>query len=614
VCGIAGIVGAPPDPGLLQRMADTMRNRGPDGEGTWIEGDAGLAFRRLAIIDLHERSNQPLHLGSLHLVFNGELYNYRELRAELAGRGHSFETEGDGEVLLHAWREWGEGALERFDGMFAFAVWDAHERRLTLACDPFGEKPLYWTRGGPRLLFASELEALLLDPDVPRRPEHEALARYVARDEMPAPERSFFEGVWRLPAAHVLRFAGGRVETARYWRPRRVDVPADPREAARELRGLLLDSVRLRLRSDVPVGTSLSGGLDSSAVVALSAELAGDHRRHAFTARFPGFDRDEWRYAQEAARGAGVVEHYAVEPRAEELLDDLPRLVRDHEEPVRSSSIYAQWRVMEAAREAGVTVLLDGQGADELLAGYRHLWGPAVRSLPLREAAGAVARDRSLVAPVALSLGYERLPGPAARAYRRLAASPYADRSVVAEAARGAALYGAGPLALDGAGAGDGAAATPLGRALLRDTFALSLPPLLRYADRSSMAHSREVRLPYLDRRLAEFALSMPAGWIYRGGRSKWILRAAVADAVPRSIVERRDKIGFETPQHRWLHEPAFMARLGEVLLDPAARARGLYRAKNVERDVSEGRWRDVDAIWRALNAELWLRELVERR
>ncbi|MDQ3768403.1 MAG: asparagine synthase (glutamine-hydrolyzing), partial [Actinomycetota bacterium] len=379
MCGIAGTVGTRPHPPALARMAGAMVHRGPDGEGAWHDERAGLAFRRLAIIDLHERSSQPMHLGALHLVFNGEIYNYVELREELRGLGHAFVTEGDGEVLLHAWAQWGEGALDRVNGMFAFAVWDEARGRLILATDPFAEKPLFFARtSGGGLAFASDVRALReLDPEL-GRPDEQALRDFVALGTLPSLPATAYAGVSRLPGAHLGRWEAGRLELRRYWEPRRVAVPADPGEAAAHLRALLTDSVRLRLRSDVPVGTSLSGGLDSSIIAALCAQLAPDGVRHAFTATFPGFERDEWPYAQQAAGAARVACHHAVRPRAGELLDDLEALVADQEEPFPSTSIYAQWRVMRAAREAGVIVLLDGQGADELFAGYPASTGAAL--------------------------------------------------------------------------------------------------------------------------------------------------------------------------------------------------------------------------------------------
>jgi asparagine synthase (glutamine-hydrolysing) len=606
MCGIAGTVGGrPPEPSLLERMAATMAKRGPDGQGVWHDEAAGLAFRRLAIIDLHERSSQPMHLDNLHLVFNGEIYNYLEVRDTLRGLGREFRTEGDAEVLLHAWAEWGHGALDRLNGMFAFAVWDDRTRRLTLCSDPFGEKPLYYALApSGRLVFGSEIKAVLQDPDVEVRADGSALRAYIAHNVVPHVQRSYFAGIQRLPGGHLLRLEDGRPIVERWWRPGRVDVPGVREEAAGELRALLLDAIRLRLRSDVPVGTSLSGGLDSSLVVMLSAELAGDHRRHAFTARFPGFERDEWAYAADVARAAGVLEHHAVEPRPKEVLADLERLVLDHEEPVGSLSVYAQWRVNAAAREAGVVVLLDGQGADELFGGYAIAAGFAMRSAgpaaTLRELrAGGVDAGRQL----ALALGSELLRGPLRRAYRRRSASRYARPEIANDASLGE------PASPEAWIAGE---PDPLRRELLREALVTSLPQLLRYADRSSMAKSREVRLPFLDRRIADFAFSVPAGWLWSAGTSKGLVRDAGGGVVPDTVLARLDKVGFEPPQGRWLREPGFRARIGEVLLDPAARARDLYDSAAVETDLAAGIWRDPEGIWRALNAELWLRELVE--
>jgi asparagine synthase (glutamine-hydrolysing) len=579
---------------VLARMASTMAHRGPDDEGIWTDGIVGLAFRRLAVIDLDPRSNQPLHHEGLHLVFNGEIYNYRELRDDLRAAGHRFRTEGDGEVLLHAWREWRESSLDRLNGMFAFAVWDEHERTLTLAADPFGEKPLYYRESDEGLIFGSDVRALIEVDSGIGAPNDAVLELFVARNLMPAPGESFFAGVRRLPAAHVLRWRGGHTTLRRYWHPARVQVPARYDDAVTELRSLLLDSIRLRLRSDVPVGTSLSGGIDSSAVVALSAQLGRDHRRHAFTATFPGYERDEWTYAHEVATVAEVVEHHAVEPRAEDLADDLEALVRDHEEPFGSTSIYAQWRVMRAARDAGVIVLLDGQGADELFGGYPWMTGvAAVSSGPSSVAralgAGGPWRDSAVRA-----LGGAYLPKPIAQRLRRRSASPYVASEVIDDTL---VFWPTAPAFASG---------SIMRRELLLETFVTSLPPLLRYADRSSMAHAREVRLPYLDRRVAEFALSLPTDFLCHRNVTKRILRDAARGFVPDRILARGEKIAFEPPERRWLSTPAWRERVAAVLLDPATLARGVYDAGAIEQDLRAGSWRDHGAIWRAFCAETW--------
>jgi asparagine synthase (glutamine-hydrolysing) len=598
VCGIGGTIGGgPPDPDVLARMAAAMAHRGPDGQGVWHDGVAGLAFRRLAIIDLDARSDQPLHLGPWHLVFNGEVYDYRERRAELEALGHTFVTEGDGEVLLHAWAEWGEQALERINGMFAFAIWHEQRRELTLCSDPFGEKPLYWCRDGERLAFASDIRALRTAVPSLGAANPAALGRYLARGLMPPIDDSFFAGVNRLPGAHLLRFANGREHVVRYWTPQAVEVPADYPDAVARLRDLLVDSIRLRLRSDVPVGTSLSGGVDSSAVAALAGRLEADATRHAFTASFPGFERDEWRYAEQVATTAGVVEHHRVLPTVDELARDLDALVRDQEEPFGSLSIYAQWRVNQAAHEAGVTVLLDGQGGDELFAGYAGIRGWALRAQGPRAVGRALLAGGSDRRDLLTALGAERLPRASAHRHRRRLVTPYAAPDVADAAVRVEPPQPAG-----------GAGSSPLRRELLRQSFHTSLPMLLRYADRNSMAHSREVRLPLLDRRIAEFALSAPPAFLVGAGATKRILRDAVADVVPAAVLARRDKVGFEPPQARWLQAPALRERARDVLLDRETRSRGLYDIAAIEADARAGAWRDPTGLWRALNLELWLR------
>jgi asparagine synthase (glutamine-hydrolysing) len=598
MCGIAGMVGTrSPDGAKLGEMATAMAHRGPDAQGIWCDETAGLAFRRLAIIDLDPRSDQPLHLESLHLVFNGEIYNYRELRDELRGLGHAFATEGDGEVLLHAWNEWGEDALARVNGMFAFAVWDDRRRSLTAGCDPFGEKPLFWSEAGGELVFASDVRALLTVAPGLSAPRTDALAPYLARGLMPAIEDSFFAAVQRLPGGHLLRQVDGRTSVHRWWQPERADVPDRYEDAVACLRELLVDSVALRLRSDVPVGTSLSGGVDSSAVLSLMAQISADSTRHAFTARFPGFGRDEWRYASVAADHAGVTEHHAVEPRGDALLDDLNQLIVSHEEPVGSSSIYAQYCVMRAAREAGVTVLLDGQGADELFGGYRGIPGWAARAGGPMQMIRALARRGTERRDVLLSLGSERLPRSVAVRHRLRMCSPYASPDA-AHAAAGIDVPEVDWARDRG----------PLTRELAREATYTSMPALLRYADRNSMAHAREVRLPFLDRRVADFAFSLPAAFLYRDGVSKRVLRDAVRDRVPAEILAPRDKVGFETPEAQWLATPRAVATAADVLLDDGVLSAPLLNRDALAADVRSGRWRDPNGVWRALNLELWLR------
>jgi asparagine synthase (glutamine-hydrolysing) len=550
------------------------------------------------VIDLDHRSDQPLHLGPWHLVFNGEIYNYRELREELRRLGHVFDTEGDGEVLLHALAEWEDAALERVNGMFAVALWHEERKELLCARDPFGEKPLYWAEKADGIVFGSEIAALLKAfPELCVVNEN-AVAPYLGLGLMPPIAESFFAKIEQLPAAHLLRVVEGRPRVQRYWCPRPVEVPDTYSQAASTLRELLTDSIRLRLRSDVAVGTSLSGGIDSSAVVGLVSRIAEDHRRHAFTARFPGFERDEWTYAQAVAESAGITRHHEVLPTAEGLVQDLSDVVGSQGEPFGSASIYAQWCVMRAAHEAGITVLLDGQGADELFGGYPSAIGWALRSQGIGAMMrGLVSRTERANLALAMQGGRLRVPKLLVRAYRRRQTAPYVATEISETVARLAR-----PLTPEAEGF-----RAPLARELLRQSFHTSLPDLLRYADRNSMAHSREVRLPFLDRRVAEFALSLPAEFLYRGGVTKAILREAVKGLVPAEVLARRDKIGFEPPEATWFAEPRFITKVSEVLLDRKALARGIYNRQDIEEDLRAGAWRDPRGIWRALNLELWL-------
>jgi asparagine synthase (glutamine-hydrolysing) len=595
MCGIAGVAGiGADDVESLGRMAGAMVHRGPDEQGIWTDGRVGLAFRRLAIIDLDERSNQPQHLGPLHLVFNGEIYNYVELRDELRNLGHAFTTEGDCEVLLHAWAEWGERALDRANGMFAIALWDESDDCLTLAVDRFAEKPLFFHERPGRLVFGSDVRALRAADRSIGVPDHEAVDRFTALAVMPVLPRTFFADVRRLPGSFIARWDGQRLSLRRWWEPSRVEVPTEPQEAASQLRALLTDSVAIRLRSDVAVGTSLSGGVDSSAIAALSAELGPDVNRHAFTATFSGFERDEWRFASTVAEAVPNLQHHAVRPDSTGLLEDLQQLVIAQEEPVGGTSIYAQWCVMRAARETGVTVMLDGQGADEMFGGYRVTRGWALRSMGALPALRGLRAERDVMESLAIAYVSRLAPKQVAVRYRLRMASPYVDDARALAAARWE------PPPADWRE--DGSA---LRHELLMQAFRTTLPQLCRYADRDSMAFGVEVRLPFLDHRIVEFGLSAAPGLLYREGVTKRVLRDAVRGLVPDVVLDRRDKVGYETPESVWLRQPEMRDRVASVLLDPGSNT-GILQSE-VERDLAQERWRDANAIWRALNVELWL-------
>jgi asparagine synthase (glutamine-hydrolysing) len=618
VCGICGIVafGRPAEAGVVADMARLLEHRGPDGKGSFAAADVALGARRLAIIDLSSAGDQPFASddGTLQLIHNGEIYNYRELRRELESNGHRFRSATDTEVILAAYADWGTRCVERFNGMWAFALWDSRHRRLFCSRDRFGVKPFYYRFDGRRFVFASELKAFAADPATRLAPNPTAVREYLEQAYADHTDETFFVGIRRLPAAHSLTVDADGLRIVRYWELEPREPPAD---AASALRQLFLDSVGLRLRSDVPVGTALSGGLDSSAIAvavdhlfrsdAASAASRGT-RQPTFTVYFdvPGFD--ERPYAR------AVVEKAAAEPHwitfgADDLVADLPAIVRAQDEPFGSTSIAAGWYVMRAAGQAGVRVMLDGQGGDEVLAGYRALLGFHLADLlaerRLRRLGSEVAAFRDMHGAFALLTAVSR-PFASEGLTRRVRSRVRAGGALVHPELRA----GATPAALDGAGF-----STRLRRHQQLMVTRRGLPELLRYEDRNSMAHSVEARVPFLDYRLVELAFSFASDELIRGGRTKDVLRRALVDLLPPAVVDRRDKLGFVTPERQWLR-----GRLGELAADVfASRSfaeRGFVSAAAARKRLDRHRRGDIDAgmeLWRALNLELWAREFIDR-
>ncbi len=573
MCGIFGILDgrAPVNDAQARAALRQMEHRGPDGEGVWTRrGQASphvlLGHRRLSILDLTEAAAQPMETADRRLVvtFNGEIYNFVEVRDELTALGHRFRSTGDTEVLLHAYREWGPACLDRFNGMFAFAVWDEEKRTLFAARDRFGEKPFHYAfdPDAGRFAFASEVKALAVLPWVDLDLDDRALYRWAAFKEMAGSEQTLWRGVRRLPAAHrmVLRWTGEGwdLRTERWWDidlSREADIPFE--EAARRFREIFEDGIRLRLRSDVPVGTSLSGGLDSSAVVCQIHALGAAGGQKTFTARMSDPALDEGHHVAEVLSRTGI-EGHAVWPSAAVLREVFTCLCRHMEEPFRSTTQFAQHLVMRLAAENGITVLLDGQGADEMLAGYTPYYQYLLyASLSeerkfaelLREGRGYRARyGRALPITVRAALG-RAFPG--LRSLRRRVTLREGSEAGVrvpwgisgewahARAEEEYRRETEGPRDL-------------LTRRLHFDSTRGPLQELLRYGDRNSMAFSRELRQPFLDHRLAELVFSLPREHKLRMGESKRVLREAFRELVPDSILARKDKLGYVTPWDPW--------------------------------------------------------------
>lgn len=623
MCGIAGFVNAdtlPADRGLLERMTATIRHRGPDGDGFYLDGPVALGNRRLAIIDV-EGGAQPLadEDGSTWVTYNGELYNECALRDELRARGHRYRTQTDTESLVHLYEEHGPDFVERLNGMFALALWDRRRSRLVLARDRMGQKPLYYAldaRGG--LVFGSEAKAVLAHPEASRRLDPGGLARYLFYEYVPAPG-SIWDGIKKLPPAHLLIWEGGRVTIRRYWQaplPTREALDFD--EEAGRFWSAFRDAVARHRRSEVPLGVFLSGGVDSSSVAAALAETEPAASVRTFSIGFEDPTFDESAHARAVARHLGT-EHHERTFSAATVLELLPEVATWLDEPFGDASILPTHLLSRFARER-VTVVLGGDGADELLAGYptfaaeraaglfrrlpgpaRALAGAAVGSLPVDH--GNFSLDFKLKqflkgASEPLALAHQRWLGSfsGSEIARLLAAPPMID--VEAEHLGRAARLAVG--------------ADPLTRslALYQDTY---LPDdILTKVDRASMACSLEVRAPFLDADLVDRVSMLPSIFKYGRGQTKRLLKRSAAGRLPPSTLERPKK-GFGIPVARWLRGP--LSGLLDDLLGPDRLARqGIFRPEEVARRVREHRNGTRDhrkPLWTLLMFQLWHRHWI---
>jgi asparagine synthase (glutamine-hydrolysing) len=624
MCGIAAIVGAGlPSEEELEPALDLLAHRGPDDRGTWRGDGVWLGSRRLAILDLSPRGHQPMRLEpSLTCVHNGEIYNYVELRRELEAAGHRFRTTTDTEVLLHAYQQWGEDCVHRLNGMWAFVIWDERTRQAFFARDRFGVKPFYYAMVPGAWAMASEPKALLrLWPQL-RRANLSMLYRLLAEKRLDLREQSFYEDIRSLAPGHLGRVAPGDPAPAiRAWYrlpdPGAATDGGTLDEDAARLGELLGDAVKIRLRSDVPVGVTLSGGLDSTAILQ-EAHLGADGRERlsAYTAIYGPSDdgQDEWPWALEAARGLGNVRLERVAAASGDWLEILRRIVWHMDGPGYSPAVFPLWRIMERARRDGVPVLLEGQGADELLGGYLH-----------HRAAAFV--DDLLRVPTRHGAAHARAALLAVREARHSGSVKrfLADAAIAADARAGAIEKRRIGLraALDPGFAACANASPPskrpettdrLTRRLVDDFSSRTLPGFLHYGDAISMAHSIEVRLPFLDVRLVEFAMGLPPERKVALGQTKAVLREHLRRRGQPRIADRRDKRGFPTPANRWLAENDG-ALLRDILLDPGARTAPLVRRRSLERLIDRhvaGRYAAGDQLYALVAAELWMQECID--
>ncbi|MFC4263214.1 asparagine synthase (glutamine-hydrolyzing) [Ferruginibacter yonginensis] len=568
MCGIAGILSPQKQlvqlP-LLQKMADSLAHRGPDGEGFWINPfqQVGLAHRRLAIIDLSAAANQPMPYNERYtIVYNGEIYNYKEIKIDLQKAGYHFKTNSDTEVIIAAYDFYKDACVKYFDGMFAFAIWDEQTKVLFCARDVFGEKPFYYFIDKNIFAFASEMKALWAI-GINKIPDEKMMLNYLSLgyvQNAANKSQTFFKDIFALLPAHTATF---NMLTMQLHLHKYRDINKENSikiseiDAANELHNLLNRSIQKRLRSDVAIGTSLSGGLDSSTIAYYIKQIKAQTTQpnfKTFSAIFPGFEKDESAFIQQFTQQQQI-ENITVTPTAQGLLNDIEKLCYHQEEPFASSSIYAQFKVFETAAANGIKVLLDGQGADETLAGYSKYLHWYIQELVSRNKFIQARKERKALQknhPFKWNIKNTLatyLPAHATLALEKKAYyQTIADNNISYELQRhvkGREWQGIYKPVV-----------TKLNDILYYDTMQFGLDELLRYADRNSMAHGVEVRLPFLNVALLQFIFSLPSSLKINAGFGKYILRKMMEHELPNNLVWNPTKIGFEPPQQQWMHQP----------------------------------------------------------
>lgn len=625
MCGISGVFGSLSGnaTAIVNAMNDIIAYRGPDGQGIWLEGRVVFGHRRLSIVDLTEAGAQPMHYRDRYVItYNGEIYNYVELRQELETLGHVFHSGTDTEVILAAYAEWGEACLQRFNGMWAFAIFDRGAGQLFLARDRFGVKPLYlWQSPQGFVAFASEIKQFTVLPGWQARLNHQRAYDFLAWAALDHTEETLFAGVRQLRGGQCLRLHVSEMDTTggvaalpvRTWYSLPVaPFAGDAAAAVTQFRALLEDAVRLRLRADVPVGSCLSGGLDSSSIVCLMSRLlqqeSANNQQKTFTYRDALQRYDEWQFAEAIVTTTGV-EACQIYASSGGIFDVLDQLIWHQDEPFSTTSIYAQWRVFENAADSRVTVMLDGQGADELLAGYRTFIGPYLgrllrsgRWVQLISEANAIAKVQGLpLLRLLLILGDTLLPEGMRRILRGLLGRSMAPgwlalsklKADVSDPFRSVA---SAHLSLTGQS-----------RAQLTAT---NLQMLLHWEDRNSMAHSIEARVPFLDYRLVEFALGLPDEMKLSSGFTKHVLREAMKGRVPEAVRMRTDKMGFITAEEVWVRQD-YSDAFRQALREAVNAAQGILRPAVLDEleEIIAGTRPFSSVLWRQICFGLWMKK-----
>ena len=612
MCGIAGFTGKKNEQ-LIQQMSQDMKHRGPDGDGFYIDDQVSLLNRRLAIID-RRGGDQPIYNEdkTVAVVYNGEIYNYLELRDTLEKAGHVFKTKSDTEVIVHGYEEWGNDCFDYFNGMFGIALYDIPKKRLILARDHFGIKPIYYAQTEKGVIFASEIKPILHSGYIEKKVNERILYRYLAYRIHDDQEETFFEGVYHLMPGQMLIVENNTISKHIFSTLEKdIDTAIEQKntkplvkEDIDTFKDLFIDSIQRRLIAEVPVGTCLSGGLDSSSVVAVVNKLLSEHAKESesvgevqntFSAVFPGSTNNEEHYIDALLHTTKRVKSHKIRPKAEDFFDDLEDFIKTQEEPTISTGPYAQYAVMQEASKH-VTVLLDGQGADEMMAGYLPYYIVYLRQLLNNGEYLTLAAEIWSSRDILLSYLWYGISREFAIKtdvdVRTLMPSTFSKKFTQEEFVVSRAN---------------------LKKRLKEDIFQNSLPSLLRYEDKNSMRFSIEGRVPFLDFRLVRYLFSLPEEAIIKNGWNKYALRKSMKDLLPSQIRNRRNKIGFTTPEHEWFMR--MKNRIYGIFLSESFASRPYFNQTEVLqafRKFIEGKNEDTLLFWRVLNVELWLREFID--
>lgn len=603
MCGISGIFnfnGAPVNIADISRMNRTIEHRGPDGDGSFAENNVGIGSTRLAIIDLRDIANMPLYdtENRYVIVYNGEIYNYVEVRKELVQKGHKFTTDSDTEVVLNAYKEWGEDCLHKLNGMWAFAIWDKKEQSLFCSRDRFGIKPLYFYKDSERLIFASEIKQIL-GCGVDRTVNDETVYDYLVFHFIDHTENTFYKNITKLQAGHKFTVKNNEFRLSRWYSIPEGDENTDDKNLYNDFYNLLYDSVRIHLRSDVEVGSCLSGGLDSSAIVCIMHDILHNEGKpeiqKTFTACYDDPLIDERPFVEEVIRQTNSTKYYLF-PDINGFKEDINRLTYHQDEPYTGATVFAQWSVFKKIHETGIKVVLDGQGSDEMLLGYFSFFPFYLK--------------RKLINPFAFiadyingvnttNLGYNKFTqnliyfNTGSIRYRHVLknSSAFVERDFMKRYNR-RDLFN------------QMIAASSLRDNRLSNVWNISLPSLLRYEDRNSSAFSVEARVPFLDHRLVEFVFSLPLDKLIHKGWTKHVLRESLKGKIPEDIRMRKGKLAFSVPQKKWLLQ--MKNELLQSFGDEQRSTRFINKEK-IKAIISGGSFNDK-VLYRAYALENWMR------